>query len=321
MFIPFPKIPSLRNLIGSMSREEGFESAGMMTFVGRPKIHGTNAGITLTPSGQLLPQSRNRALTLGNDNMKFASWVKQNEEELGSTLYHGLLGPVLPLAWPQDESITVWGEWAGPGVQRGVAVSRLSHRMFFPFAYKVGEEKLRPTRAFEHELMHSVEFFGAETVRFNPATNEGLQEAVDRIQELTDAYEAKCPVAAHFGIEGMGEGLVWWDHHNHWLFKSKGEKHQQVRKPLPTPPDPEEAGRALAFAERVVTPARMEGAYSWLKEMNHPLDQTSTGALIRYVLEDVRAECIEEFKEAQASWKLCGGQISRLVRQYFFEVV
>jgi hypothetical protein len=313
-YFPFPKIPSLRNLIGSASREEGFAERGPVTFVGQPKLHGTNAGIALFEDDTLHPQSRNRRLSLESDNYNFASFVSQNEE--------ALLADIVALAGNPSPSspVVVYGEWTGPGIQTGVAISQLPEKVFFPFAVR-DVFGLRPAPAFAGQVLKTIASFEAsQSVTFDLATEEGLPEALETIQAATDAYGAKCPVAAALGVEGLGEGLVWWSTEGRRLiFKSKDEAHQQCRKPLPTPKDAGEQARASMFADMVVTPARMEGAYEWLKEMNHPMDRSSTGRVIVYVLDDVRAECIEEFKQAGAPWKACASFMSAKARNYFFE--
>ena len=48
--------------------------------------------------------------------------------------------------------------------------------------------------------------------------------------EITEAVENECPVGKHFGVSGVGEGVVWtcvsegWNDSGTW-FKVKGEAH------------------------------------------------------------------------------------------------
>ena len=44
------------------------------------KIDGTNAQVFVTFDGLVIPGSRNRYLTLDNDNFGFAIWVAEHEE-------------------------------------------------------------------------------------------------------------------------------------------------------------------------------------------------------------------------------------------------
>ena len=323
MFKAFPKILTLRNLIGSMSREEGFQELGPLTFIGQPKVHGTNGALIIIDGLQpIRAQSRNRLLSLGSDNMGFASFAALNEEDLRYDLVElleedaGLLQDACIEPFP----VHLYGEWAGPGVKRGVAVSSMKERRFFPFAVSYGDNPLRVVAPFEGKVLKTMADFGAERrVTFDPSTFEGYEEAYVAIQEATDEFEEECPVAAFYGHKGMGEGLVWTSTCGRFRFKSKGAKHQQVRKPLPTPLDPKEQELAKSFAHSVVTPARMEGAYAWMAEMGHPMDRASTGKIISYILDDVQAECIEEWKEVGIPWKPCAGHIATMARTMFFE--
>lgn len=65
------------------------------------KLDGTNAAIGLDDEGQIWAQSRNKLLTVKDDNHGFANWVEQNRKELAK------LGPGLH-----------FGEWWGQGINK-----------------------------------------------------------------------------------------------------------------------------------------------------------------------------------------------------------
>ncbi len=88
-FQEFPKIPRLKR--GCWVTE---------------KIDGTNAQIHITDEGEFLVGSRNRYLTVKEDNFGFARWCEANREALM------LLGPGRH-----------FGEWWGSGVQRGYGLT------------------------------------------------------------------------------------------------------------------------------------------------------------------------------------------------------
>lgn len=66
------------------------------------KIDGTNAQILITETG-IQAGSRNKWIDVHNDNFGFARWVADHEEELRTGLGLG----------------RHYGEWWGPGIQRG----------------------------------------------------------------------------------------------------------------------------------------------------------------------------------------------------------
>ncbi len=71
------------------------------------KIDGTNACVVIGENGEVAAQSRNQLLVDGkSDAFGFALWVQRNEQRLRDTLGPG----------------HHFGEWWGPGVQRGYAV-------------------------------------------------------------------------------------------------------------------------------------------------------------------------------------------------------
>lgn len=73
------------------------------------------------------------------------------------------------------------------------------------------------------------------------------------INEVTARFEAQCPVAKAFGVEGVGEGLVFAG--KNCRFKSKGAKHQAYRRPVAVKANKE---TVASFVENAVTLSRVE---------------------------------------------------------------
>lgn len=96
-FIPFPKIPRL-----------------MRDVIVTEKIDGTNASIIIDDTGHnMLVGSRNRYITVEEDNYGFARWCNENFRELLK------LGPGRH-----------YGEWWGNGIQRGYDVPEKRFSLF-----------------------------------------------------------------------------------------------------------------------------------------------------------------------------------------------
>lgn len=83
------------------------------------KIDGTNAQVLVPddPYEPIKAGSRNRYLTVEDDNYGFAKWVSEHQDDLR------LLGPGRH-----------FGEWWGPGIQRGYGVSDKRFSLFNPYA-------------------------------------------------------------------------------------------------------------------------------------------------------------------------------------------
>ena len=93
--------------------EDGWEpdeGPQRVTYRAKVKLHGTNAGVQRTPEGLLECQSRERLITPGDDHCGFARWVDSHRNEWLAGLSPGTV---------------VFGEWGGPGVMGGVALSRI----------------------------------------------------------------------------------------------------------------------------------------------------------------------------------------------------
>ena len=77
------------------------------------KIDGSNAQIVITPEGEVFAGSRNRYLTIDNDNFGFAQWVDDHKVEL--------LGLGVG---------THYGEWWGKDIQRGYGMDTRVFSLF-----------------------------------------------------------------------------------------------------------------------------------------------------------------------------------------------
>lgn len=104
------------------------------------KIHGTNAQIVITPvegDHEVRVGSRNRWITPEDDNFGFATWVRENREELIQKLGPG----------------THFGEWAGPGINSGEG---LTEKAFILFDFwKYPPERQLPSRVTVVPVLYS----------------------------------------------------------------------------------------------------------------------------------------------------------------------
>jgi len=78
------------------------------------KLDGTNAQIHIDPDGGVFAGSRNRWITVEDDNFGFARWVKEHEDILQSELGIG----------------THYGEWWGAGIQRTYNIAEKRFSLF-----------------------------------------------------------------------------------------------------------------------------------------------------------------------------------------------
>ncbi|AGS80916.1 RNA ligase [Caulobacter phage Cr30] len=311
------------------------KSIPTLTFEGTVKIHGTNASIVHHIDGcGYVYQSRERILTLEQDNAGFMLYMKNQESvlhDLFETLYDTLGYDKRPIDdWP---SIAVYGEWCGQGIQKGVAVSELSKR-FIVFGIKIWNPKdSTETRWLTRE---EIEDFKNENARiFNiyqfPTYKIDIdfnypEIAQQKMVEITENVEKECPVGAYFGVSnGCGEGVVWkcitpgWTSSDFWL-KVKGEKHSVSKVKTLAPVDVEAVAAVKEFVEYAVTEQRLEQMLQVLQnELLKPFEPSSLGDFIRLVMKDVHKEEQDTIVQNQIDPKKLGGPVADKCRKFFFE--
>ena len=157
----------------------------------------------------------------------------------------------------------------------------------------------------------------------------------DELTRLTTQVENQCPVGAHFGAEGIGEGIVWSGTHfsydeetdsskvgQSYIFKVKGEKHQvagknKSKKNL-APADIEKLANIAEFVEYAVTENRLEqGIQEVFTTQNVPITNKGIGAYLKWVQGDVIKEEIDTLVKNGLEVKDVNGAISKKAVTWF----
>lgn len=261
-----------------------------VTLRGTVKVHGTNAGVRVL-NGEVIPQSRTREISTTDDNFGFAEFVKSREDvflEMAESL--------------GEQDVTFFGEWAGEGIQSGVAVSNIP-RTFFIFAVVKGEDECAgleaPLPALANELgIYNIGQFDRWTTALDPQNPGPTQNKISRI---TEVVEALCPVGQVWDVEGVGEGVVWSAVVLDEVYrcKVKGEKHSVSKVKTLAALDPEKLKSVEEFVSYAVTYQRLEqGA----REMGG-VCRKRTGDFVRWVHKDVESEEADTLKASGLTYK------------------
>jgi len=297
-----------------------------LEYVGTPKLHGTNGSIVqLEKGGELNVQSRNREISVNNDNQRFAHFVKEREEFWSA--YFDTTRSFLSVE--PSTIVTVYGEWCGSGIQSGVGISGLD-RMFVVFAIRFHEEddtvwatpdQMRMIPSNETLSVRNIfDFQNYElTIDFE---KPGLVQ--NTLVSLTDDVERECPVAKAMGIpNGVGEGIVWrcvtpgYESSRFW-FKVKGKKHSVTKVRVLAPVDVEKVKSINEFVESVLTESRLNQGIEYLKEMNIELSSKGTGDYLRWIMYDINKEEGDTIKANEFTPKDINKRISNVARVWFF---
>ena len=333
--ISFPEIGQFRQVIKTVTdktRYSGRDANGdpifdaskvlpTLTFTGTVKLHGTNAGVTLTKDGDMYAQSRENVITVENDNAGFAFFVESNKE-----VFKNLFKT---LEFRDSDFITIFGEWAGGNIQKGVAINGLP-KMFVIFAVKLSykdelkknyfltDDETKHLKSVESKIYNILDFenYTIEIDFSNP------QLAQNKLIELTQEVERECPVGKAFGNIGIGEGIVWkcdtFMENETFRFKVKGEKHSSSKVKVLAPVNTERLNSIKEFAEYAVTESRLEqGIEKVFTSVNEQIDIKKLGNFLKWITSDIIKEETDTLKDNGLEPKDVNSAISNIARNWF----
>lgn len=306
----------------------------VLDFKGTVKIDGSNTSVIVGDNFQQF-QSRETILTVEQDYAGFAQFLSPKMPLLQPII--DILLPKAKKLFGEQGKVGIYGEWCGKGVQKGVAISKLDKR-FVIFGIKLisqDEEEadqwqnieiLQPILgALNNHNIYSILQFKTYSITIDFGN---LEQAKTELEKLLDSVEQECPVAAAFGIQGIGEGVVFSctnpDYSgNRATFKVKGQAHKQVKHTPKVEIDPTIAANAKQFAEMTVTEARLQQGLNRLTgELKMKLELESMGEFLKWIAQDVFKEESDRIKiMPQEEKKRCNRYISEMAKQWFIEKV
>lgn len=286
-----------------------------LQFEGTVKLHGSNAAIGYNRhTNNLWFQSRERIISIGDDNAGFCYFWKINQD-------NGLNVQELFNKFDGNE-IVIFGEWCGGSIQKGVALNKLS-KMFVVFGVLVDNEYKEYTNiSYPQFNIHNIKEIPTYSITIDFNAPESCQE---KLAILTKNVELECPWGKKFNIVGTGEGIVWrcttpeYDSSKFW-FKTKGEKHQVTKTSTPVPIDVEKVNGINQFVDITVTEPRCRQSITKLYEAGHKhVTRELLGDFIKWIVNDIVKEESDTLKAANLTIKDVSGTISKRARDWFFQ--
>ena len=223
-------------------------------------------------------------------------------------------------------TISIYGEWAGKGVQKSVGISELE-KAFYVFGVKVSKPQ---DEDFNSYWIDSSNVRNTECRIFNVEDYETYSIDVDfnmpqlsqnKFGEITEKVENECPISKAFGINnGLGEGVVWSVEYKDSLrrFKVKGDKHSVTRVKKLASVDVEKLKTIQDFITYAVTENRFNQAIENVFGSGD-LDIKKMGDLIRWFVKDVASEEMDTMLDNGLEPKDVNKYISTKVREMFFK--
>lgn len=311
MFSKYTKIGQFRQLlqtIHSMASYAGKDENGdpvyksteetelpVLELSGTVKLHGTNAAIGYNPNKGIWCQSRSQIVTDGH--YGFVDFVKQRKDDI-NIMMASLWSNVLEYQENLD-SVYVYGEWAGKGIQSGVAISQLEPS-FYIFDIKVkliddNEESIWIDPGYFRfpsiDKVYNIADFEQYRVVLDVANPELCSK---QIESLVHKVDQKCPVAAYFGIDGHGEGIVWTTTYKNQrlICKTKGDSHKRggpTGKKTKVELSPAELDSINEFVDYALTKDRYNQCISEVFTDGFVTDD-GFGKVIKWMINDIMTE-------------------------------
>jgi hypothetical protein len=341
--ISFPSIEQFRNVVASVNRRHNFvglDESGeaiydtnrekpTLTFKGTVKLHGTNSGVCFNNVSGLWAQSRTNIITSQSDNAGFAFFVETNSDVFIDIINQIANRSNIDL---DNNTISVYGEWAGGNIQKGVGITNLP-KSFFIFGVKVtpfydeNDEKAPTAYWIDYSYLrnnevriYNIDDFQTYSIDINFNTPETVQ---NKLSELTLAVEEECPVAKAFGFSGIGEGIVWsyTDENGATLrFKVKGELHSSSKVKTLASVDVEKVASIREFVEYAVTESRFNQAIENVFPNNQPVDIKKLGEVMKWINADIIKEESDTLNENNLEPKDVNKYVSAKVREMFMSL-
>jgi hypothetical protein len=332
-FVKYPSIDQFRQVVrqvNSMTAYQGKDEEGnalydntipmpTLTFKGTVKLHGTNAGVCYDPStGEIWAQKRTGLCTVEKDNAGWAFFVESNKDAFGflfSDIQYRIVGE------NSLDVITLFGEWCGGNIQKGVAISELG-KMFVMFGMKVGENwyDLPSFIDDQDSSIWNIRMFDTYSIDIdfsNPAMSQ------NKLLEITLAVEEECPVGKTLGVSGTGEGVVWECSYKGQVlrFKVKGEKHSATKVKKLAAVDTEKLNSINEFVEYAVTNNRLnQGIEQVFTLQGEEIDIKKMGVFLKWVMGDICKEEMDTLVDNNLEPKDIARSVSNKARAWFMEV-
>jgi len=316
--VSWPSIELFHNVVRTLAHlHELGRPFPSVEYRAKVKLHGSNCAVQITERG-VFAQSRTSLLAPGADYKGFAAWVQAHEA------YFSGLRP----------GAILFGEWCGPGVEKGMAISQAPTKIFAIFAaliagrviYEPAELRVLVPEAGAPGELFVLPWEGAETA-IDFGSRAQLEVVAAVLEQRVIEVEHEDPwVKRALGVSGIGEGLVFYpvrvdggppsvepQNLAELMFKAKGEKHRTAGAKVAVSVDPAVAASADEFVSMMVTEARLQQGLSAVGARS----PKNTGAFLVWIVADVQKESVAELEASGLTWAQVEKGVQAKARAWF----
>jgi hypothetical protein len=289
-----------------------------VSYRGKVKLHGQNGAINIE-NGNIEIQSRSKFIAKDSGMGKLISpnfeYFKKAAENMKS------------------KKFIVFGEYAGSGVQSGVALSKLGHQIFAIFSLMIDgvivfePQEIRRILPDLPKNFYILDWY-YDTFSVDFTSKVKMEEEIEKLNQVVEKIDKMDPwVLEIFDVKGPGEGLVLYpislvdkngnltvEMFTSYVFKAKGEQHRTVSDQKSVQLVPQKAENLEKFAKMMTPEPRLEQG---VKEVG--LDVKNTGKFVNWVKLDVEKEGKAEAEESGIVLKDSLTLVGNLARVWYLE--
>jgi len=217
-----------------------------------------------------------------------------------------------------DDYCAVYGEWCGGNIQKGVALNQLP-KMFIIFGVKVDDKWIDISEDLQsNEIgIYNILQFGTYEIEIDFNSPELSQ---NKLIDMTISVEDCCPIGKFFGVEGVGEGIVFECTTDPSIqFKSKGQKHSASKVKVLNPAFAEKMEGVHEVANSVATENRFLQGIAYFNENNIDVSIKNIGTFIGWVVKDVLKEESDTISVSGADESAVKSAIVQKAKAWFFQ--
>lgn len=303
-----------------------------IVYQGKVKLHGSNAGIRIE-GDKIRAQTRNQLI----DRTCHGAIVYAHRD-----YFLSLFDPTAGY-----KSINIFGEWAGPGIQKGVALCDLKTQILAIFTVQFDDHiMMEPNDIYSFmtckgtkALPPNVYILPWHTPKYIVDFRDipSIDPVLEQIEKEVIKIDNEDPwVLQTFGVKGTGEGLVMFPvslgvvskpglcdclipkpEFTTFVFKAKGEKHRVTGTKKSVQLNPEVVSSAKAYCQLMVPEPRLLQGIS----ETGPVNKKNLGKFIQWILNDVKKEGADELAASGLEWSQVASGISEIARVYYLKKV
>ncbi len=287
----------------------------VIKFIGRVKLHGTNSAVCFSPDGSFYCQSRENIIDEIKDNAGFSHWVNKEGKGVWESVKHLFNRGI--------KHVVVFGEWCGGSIQKGVALSDLSKR-FVIFGIKVIFED-DSSYWLEESLIPEIPEINIYNIsRYKSFEVEVDLNRPDKAIEMMISFTTEvgdiCPFAKEFGVEGIGEGIVWrpvGDPSYSFAHKTKDERHSKSKIKKPPTVDVIKMDNIQQAVVTHIHEDRLQQIYDKIVLTEADKAPQNIANFIRLLIEDAWDEEGDSIRASDISRKDFGSATSKVAARWF----